>query len=295
MNTKKKDKNTIFEKSITIENGFYLLITKRENSKINFQNSNDTNETYFQIHFCVKGSVLLKDQNNSSRTLNNGKSICVLYSGSEAPFSFAPNSDSIIISILLTIKKLKLLFASGKDLTSLLLNSANEYYYKEFSTSSSCTLAMFQVLTEKSKNTIKELFIKAKAYEILSLFIHNTEVSNQKNNSPQLSQKDILNIKQAHDIIITRICEPPTLIELSNEVSLPLKKLKIGFKAIYGTTIYNFALNYKMKIACKLLISKKHSVSEIGLDIGYSTASHFIAAFKKKFGTTPKKYVMNLS
>jgi len=29
--------------------------------------------------------------------------------------------------------------------------------------------------------------------------------------------------------------------------------------------------------------------------VGYSTASHFIAAFKKKFGTTPKKYLMSLS
>jgi AraC family transcriptional activator of pyochelin receptor len=31
------------------------------------------------------------------------------------------------------------------------------------------------------------------------------------------------------------------------------------------------------------------------VQIGYSTSSHFIAAFKKKFGTTPKKYVMSLN
>ena len=27
---------------------------------------------------------------------------------------------------------------------------------------------------------------------------------------------------------------------------------------------------------------------EVGLKVGYNFASHFIAAFKKKFGTTPK-------
>jgi AraC-like DNA-binding protein len=32
----------------------------------------------------------------------------------------------------------------------------------------------------------------------------------------------------------------------------------------------------------------------VGLKVGYSTASHFIAAFRKKFGTTPKKYIMSL-
>jgi len=28
--------------------------------------------------------------------------------------------------------------------------------------------------------------------------------------------------------------------------------------------------------------------------VGYSTATHFINAFKKKFGTTPKKYLMTI-
>jgi AraC-like DNA-binding protein len=37
-----------------------------------------------------------------------------------------------------------------------------------------------------------------------------------------------------------------------------------------------------------------YNVSEVGLKIGYSTSSHFIAAFRKKIGTTPKKYLMSL-
>jgi AraC-like DNA-binding protein len=39
----------------------------------------------------------------------------------------------------------------------------------------------------------------------------------------------------------------------------------------------------------KLLDSGSYNVNEVGLKIGYSTGSHFIAAFKK-FATTPKKY-----
>jgi len=31
-------------------------------------------------------------------------------------------------------------------------------------------------------------------------------------------------------------------------------------------------------------------VNEVAFDIGYTNPSHFIAAFKKKFGTTPRKY-----
>jgi len=50
-----------------------------------------------------------------------------------------------------------------------------------------------------------------------------------------------------------------------------------------------------MDYARQLLDSGSYNVNEVGLKIGYSTGSHFIAAFKKKFGTTPKKYLMAIN
>jgi AraC-like DNA-binding protein len=46
-----------------------------------------------------------------------------------------------------------------------------------------------------------------------------------------------------------------------------------------------------MNVASNMLSSKNYNVNEVALHLGYSTASHFINAFKKKFGTTPKKYL----
>jgi AraC family transcriptional activator of pyochelin receptor len=50
-----------------------------------------------------------------------------------------------------------------------------------------------------------------------------------------------------------------------------------------------------MEEARRILISQKYNVNEVGLKLGYSSASHFIAAFKKKYGTTPKKYLGSVS
>ena len=50
-----------------------------------------------------------------------------------------------------------------------------------------------------------------------------------------------------------------------------------------------------MEEARRMLSSKSYNVNEVGLKVGYSTSSHFIAAFKKKYGTTPKKYLMSLN
>ena len=53
--------------------------------------------------------------------------------------------------------------------------------------------------------------------------------------------------------------------------------------------VFTFLLNYKMDFAQKLLL-ENNNVSEVSSKLGYSTSSHFIAAFKKKFGITPKQY-----
>ena len=105
----------------------------------------------------------------------------------------------------------------------------------------------------------------------------------------------MLKIKKAKEIIIANMAEPPSLEALANQVGLTLKKLKMGFKQIYGDTVYGFLFDYKMEYARQLLDSGSYNVNEVGLKIGYSTGSHFIAAFKKKFATTPKKYLMSMS
>ena len=91
------------------------------------------------------------------------------------------------------------------------------------------------------------------------------------------------------------MAEPPSLAALASEVGISLKKLKEGFKQIYGDSVYAFLFDYKMEVARKLLETGKYNVNEVGLKVGYSTASHFIAAFKKKYNTTPKQYLLSLA
>ena len=51
-------------------------------------------------------------------------------------------------------------------------------------------------------------------------------------------------------------------------------------------------LDHKLDHARVLLDSAKFQVNEVAYQIGYTNPSHFIASFKKKFGVTPKKYLM---
>ncbi len=97
-------------------------------------------------------------------------------------------------------------------------------------------------------------------------------------------------IREAKKIVVEKMADPLTLPELAREVGLNEYKLKEGFKNIYGKTVFQFLNDFRLDTAHHLLDSGK-KVNEAAFDIGYANPSHFIAAFRKKFGVTPKKYV----
>jgi len=129
----------------------------------------------------------------------------------------------------------------------------------------------------------------------LSLFFNKNEDTDIEQCPFLENEENVRKIRKAKEIILNHITEPPTLQDLASEIGLNLKKLKEGFKKIYGDTVYGYLLDYKMNEARSMLNTKKYNINEISIKLGYSTSSHFIAAFKKKFGTTPKKYLMSVS
>ena len=156
-------------------------------------------------------------------------------------------------------------------------------------------IVLNQLMNYNLHPSIKQLYFKGKAYELLSLYFNREEDVDVAQCPFLVDEQNVAKIKKAKEIIIARMAEPPTLQQLADEIQLPLNRLKEGFKQIYGDSVFSFLFDYKMEVARQLLATGAHNVNEVGLKVGYSTASHFIAAFKKKFGTTPKKFVMGLN
>lgn len=62
------------------------------------------------------------------------------------------------------------------------------------------------------------------------------------------------------------------------------------FSGIVGKTPLEYRNNIRLEHACELLSNEKLSVEEISASVGYSSASYFSSAFKKKYGISPKQY-----
>ena len=212
------------------------------------------------------------------------------------PINLSNQIGSNIITILISIKKFHLLFSDEASyITFLSKENILKKYYTEENISPSMSIVLTQLLNFNLNNSVKPLYFKAKTFELLSLYFNKSDETNLDQCPFLVSESNVNKIKLAKDIIINRLAEPPSLNDLADEIGLSLKKLKEGFKQIYGDSVYSFLIDYKMELARKLLESGDYNVNEVGLKIGYSTSSHFIAAFKKKYGVTPKKYFISLS
>lgn len=291
-----KNNAVSISEEIKIEDGFFILKFQNDTSTTKLM-SREIDNSFIQFHFNVKGhSKFLFNEGSYELPLQEENSLLLYNPQRDLPLNVSLDAESWLVSLVISIKKFHALFSQEADyITFLSEDNRDKKYYKDAPVSPSMAVVLNQLMNFSLTPSIKNLYFRAKAYELLSLYFNKSENPDLEQ-CPFLSdEENIKKIRKAKDIVISRMAEPPSLQELSDEIGLSLKKLKEGFKQIYGDSVYSFLFDYKMEFARKLLESGEYNVNEVGLKLGYSTASHFIAGFKKKFGTTPKKYTLSVN
>jgi len=281
---------------ITIENDFTLIRFQNDAEEV-FHVVREIKQGLIQFHFGIKGKAkFIFNNGNYALNLKEEKALLLYNPQRELPLHLEIAPASWVISVIISIKKFHALFSNEADYIPFLSeDNKDRKYYTESDISPSMAIVLSQLFHYNLNPSIKSLYYKGKGYELLSLYFNRTEDPNAEQCPFLIDEENVLKIRKAKEIVLANLAEPPGLQELADQIGLNLKKLKMGFKQIYGDTVYGFLFDYKMDYARRLLDSGSYNVNEVGLKIGYSTGSHFIAAFKKKFGTTPKKYLMSIN
>lgn len=135
------------------------------------------------------------------------------------------------------------------------------------------------------QNELKELFLLSKSIELLVLQAELYE----KQTSKQFikTTKDKQKLIEAKEILVNRIDNPPTIMELSKLIGINEYKLKKGFKELFGTTVFGYIHGIRMSLAKKLLLGTDKTAQEIAYETGYNSPQHFSKAFKSTFGVSP--------
>jgi AraC family transcriptional regulator, transcriptional activator of the genes for pyochelin and ferripyochelin receptors len=159
-------------------------------------------------------------------------------------------------------------------------------------TTPSMVQVLRQMLNCPYRGFVQNLFLEGKALELLALqFAQWTESQSSIDQPVALKSDDVDRLHVASQILIERVNNPPSLMELARQVGLNDRKLKQGFLQVFGTTVFGYLHDHRLERSQQLLASGETSVTEVAHAVGYASLPSFSKAFRKKFGSSPIAYM----
>jgi AraC-like DNA-binding protein len=156
------------------------------------------------------------------------------------------------------------------------------------------TLAMKQVLQQilhcPYQGSAQYLYLESKALELLALQFACLDADSSAPRQSTLKASDLERVQYAREILVQHLCNPPSLTELAHQVGLSDRKLKQGFRQLFGTTVFGYLRDYRMEQAQRLLYHPHMTVARVAAKVGYRNPEAFSTAFRRKFAVSPKTY-----
>ncbi|WP_049756631.1 helix-turn-helix domain-containing protein [Chloroherpeton thalassium] len=144
-----------------------------------------------------------------------------------------------------------------------------------------------QIFNHKYAGSLADMFLES---QVLALLVeHFTQIGKLRNATGSLSNSDVEKLRNAKELLLSKLENPPSLIQLAKAANLNTFKLKTGFKELFGMPVYKYLQKERMKKAFELLEAKQMNVQEIAWRVGYSSLSSFSNSFLKMYGVRPSE------
>lgn len=289
------DPENIAERSselIRVGEGIGLVKITHEGSEP-FEIQRDIPKSIIQFYFSLEGESTFSFGPTYQLRLKEGKNFFFYNPEKELPVNIRINPGAKHVFLFLTIDRVHELFVEdAAELPFLSSENVNRKFYDERVIAPQTTVVLNQLFNIHLSPQAQKLYYHGKVLELLSLYFSSREVDTVS--CPFLAdEENVRKITLAKEYLMKHMTQPPSIKDLAREVGLNEYRLKVGFKEVYGNTVYGYLLDHKMDHSRTMLDSGKYKVNEVAYALGYTNPSHFITAFKKKFGLTPKKYLSN--
>jgi AraC-like DNA-binding protein len=174
-----------------------------------------------------------------------------------------------------------------RQLEQLLATVPPEISYCRPSVTAELLGAVSSLIDNPLSGTLRAVYAEAKTLELLSLIV--SSFARLGDNSIELySETDVRRFHKAREILATRFNPAPTISMIARELAMNETKLKSGFKALFGHTVFDYGHECRMQHALHLLRDKRMRISQVAEAVGYQHQGTFASAFKAHFGIRPK-------
>jgi AraC-like DNA-binding protein len=91
--------------------------------------------------------------------------------------------------------------------------------------------------------------------------------------------------------LLRELREPaPSIEALAREVQISPFHFIRQFEAVFGVTPHQFRIQSRLDRAKQLLATGRHSVTDVCMEVGFSSLGSFSALFTRRVGETPSAY-----
>ncbi|MHC5731764.1 MAG: helix-turn-helix transcriptional regulator, partial [Nostoc sp.] len=108
------------------------------------------------------------------------------------------------------------------------------------------------------------MYLESKVWELVALIIQQEiQIHQGSLEIYALRASEVDCVYHAKEILLKHHDNPPSLIQLARQVGLNDRKLKQGFRQVFGTTVFGYLHQYRMELAHKLLIQGNMNITEV--------------------------------
>jgi AraC family transcriptional activator of pyochelin receptor len=148
--------------------------------------------------------------------------------------------------------------------------------------------AIGQILDCPYSGPMRSLYLESKAMELVAHKLAQTaSAPDEPDRAVKLDLQEADRIRHARDILCRDLENPPRLFDLAHAVGTNHCRLNLGFRRLFGTTVFGYLRQMRLAEARRLLEEESRNVTETALCVGYNSLSSFSKAFTGHFGRQP--------
>ncbi len=84
--------------------------------------------------------------------------------------------------------------------------------------------------------------------------------------------------------------DPISIAQLAKSVVMSERHFRRQFLQLYQMTPSDYLLQLRLSAACRMLRSRKDSITQVAMANGFSDSNYFSRIFRREFGITPSQY-----
>jgi AraC-like DNA-binding protein len=240
------------------------------------------NRKDLDLNYNKEGSIPCSQKNDASILLSTNDL--------RTEIRFPADSNIQYVVVAITADRLRTVLSIEKPNATLKTITAESDSYLFFeSLDTEMQLLLKNIVSVDMNHSLSDFYVQIKVLELMYLLF--SKLSLRENTTVKhINSSDAEKLLVIRNELLRDLSTPPVVRELARTASMSETKLRQLFKQTFGDTIYDYYQRARMEEAAFLLKQAKHSVSEVGYELGFSNLSHFSRLFEKQYGITPKKF-----